>query len=105
MLFTGLRAKGTRAVPEKQKASVKELVVDNSTQRIIRLLILTRFLCSGKENTVFADPKDRRVKYYYPNKKAVTVSTESGQKEFLRVQRNQQFFFKVNGIGTYAGAE
>ena len=50
------------------------------------------------------DPKDRRVKYYYPNKKAVTVSTESGQKEFLRVQRNQQFFFKVNGICTYAGA-
>ena len=37
------------------------------------------------ENTVFTDPKDRQVKRYYPNKKAVTVSIGSGQKEFLRV--------------------
>ena len=56
-----------------------------TTQRIIRLLILTRFLCSEKENTVFTDPKDRQVKHYYPNKKAVTLSIGSGQKEFLRV--------------------
>ena len=34
-----------------------------TTQRIIRPLKLTRFLCSEKENTVFTDPKDRQVKY------------------------------------------
>ena len=27
------------------------------------------------------DPKDRQVKYYYPEKKAVTVIIESGQKK------------------------
>ena len=61
-----------------------------------------------KENTCFfhvsTDSEDRQVKDYYPNKKAVTLRIGSGQKEFLRVQRNQQFFFKVNGICTYAGA-
>ena len=86
-------------------------------------------MCSEKENTVFTDPKDRQVKHYSPNKKAVTLSIGStprssrgplifqdkwgrrrdlplpdlsrkiegpllagyigsGQKEFLRVQRN-----------------
>ena len=44
-------AKGTRAAPDKQKASVKEMVV--ATQRIILPLILTRFLCSEKE-TLFS---------------------------------------------------
>ena len=34
-------------------------------QRIILLLILTRFLCSEKGNTVFTDPKDRQVEHYY----------------------------------------
>ena len=34
-------------------------------QRIILLLILTRFLCLEKGNTVFTDPKDRQVKHYY----------------------------------------
>ena len=34
-------------------------------QRIILLLILTRFLCSEKGNTVFTDPKVRQVKHYY----------------------------------------
>ena len=63
-------------------------------KRIIRLLILTRFLYLEKENTVFTDPKDRQVKCYYPNEKAVTLGIESGQKEFLTVQRNQQYFFK-----------
>ena len=48
-----------------------------ATQRIIRLLILTRFLCSENENTVFKDPKDRQVKHY-PNTKAVTLSNVSG---------------------------
>ena len=66
-----------------------------ATQRIIRLLILTRFLCPEKEITVFTDPKDRQVKHYYPNKKAVILSIGSGQKEFLRVQSNQESsFFK-----------
>ena len=40
------------------------------------------------ENTVFKDPKDRQVKHYYPKKKAVTLSTGSGQKEILMAQRN-----------------
>ena len=47
-----------------------------------------------KENTVFTDSKDRQVKHYYPIKKAVTLRIGSGLKEFLRVQRNQQSFFK-----------
>lgn len=34
-------------------------------QRIILLLILTRFLCLEKGNTVFTDPKDGQVKHYY----------------------------------------
>ena len=47
-----------------------------------------------KENTVFTDSaEDRQVKDYYPNKKAVTLRIGSGQKEFLRVQTNQQSFF------------
>ena len=62
------------------------------TQRIIRLLILTRFPYSEKDNTVFTDPKDRQVKHYYPNKKAVILSIGSGLKEFLRIQRNQESF-------------
>ena len=45
-----------------------------TTQRIFLLLILTRFMCSEKENTVFTDPKDCQVKHYSPNKKAVTLS-------------------------------
>ena len=44
------------------------------------------------------DPKDRQVKHYYPNKKAVTLSIGSDQKEFLRVQRNQQSFLYVREI-------
>ena len=54
-----------------------------------------------KENTVFTDRKDRQVKYYYPNKKAVTLSIESGQKEFPRVQRNQQSFFFLSTWNLY----
>ena len=48
-----------------------------TTQRIIRLLVLKRFMSSEKENTVFTDPKDCQVKHYSPNKKAVTLSTGS----------------------------
>ena len=48
-----------------------------TTQRITRLLILTRFMCSEKENTVFMDPKDCQVKHYSPNKKPVTLSIGS----------------------------
>ena len=66
-----------------------------SRQLIIRLLILTRFLCSEKENTVFTDPKDRQVKYYYLNKKALTLSFESGQKEFLRVEKSALFLLSA----------
>ena len=82
-----------RAVPDKlQKASVKELVVDNSTNNS-SFNIDTISVFGKGQNTVFTDPKDRQVKHYYPNKKAVTLSIGSGQKEFLRVQRNQQSFF------------
>ena len=46
-----------RAVPDKlQKASVKELVVDNSTNNSSSI-ILTRFLCSEIENIVFRTQK------------------------------------------------
>ena len=74
-----------RAVPDKlQKASVKELVVDNSTNN-------SSF--NTDKISVFTDPKDRQVKHYYPNKKTVvTLSIGSGQKEFLRVRRNQHIF-------------
>jgi len=61
--------------------------------RKIRLLILTRFLCSEKGNTVFTDLKDRQVQHYYPTKKAVILSTGSGQKEILMAQRNQHLSF------------
>ena len=54
-----------------------------------------------KKNTVFTDRKDRQVKYYYPNKKAVTHCIESGQKEFPRVQRNQQSFFCLSTWNLY----
>ena len=49
----------------------------------------------------FTDRKDRQVKNYYPNKKAVTLSIESGQKEFPRVQRNQQCFFFLSTWNLY----
>ena len=77
----------------RQTKSVSQRAGCRQLERIIRLLILTRFLCSEKENTVFTDPKDRQVKHYYSNKKAVvTLRIASGQNEFLRVQRNQQSF-------------
>ena len=53
--------------------------------------MLTGFLCSEKE-ILFSDPKERQDKHYYPNKKVVTLSIGSGQKEILRVQRNQHIF-------------
>ena len=84
-------AKGTRAAPDKQKASVKEMVVDNSTNNSSSNI--NKISVFGKGNTVFTDPKDRQVKHYYPNKNTVvTLSIESGQKEFLRVRRNQHIF-------------
>ena len=59
-----LYAKGTGMVPGKQKISVSHRAVcrQRKAQRIIRLLILTRFTCSEKGNTVFTDPKNRQVK-------------------------------------------
>ena len=78
---------------QKEPGQYPTNIKRHSYSNIIRLLILTRFLCSEKENTVFTEPKDRQGKPYYPNKKAVALSTGSGQKEFLRVQRNQQSFF------------
>ena len=84
--------KGTRAAPDKQKASVKEMVVDNSTNNSSSNM--NKISVFGKGNTVFTDPKDRQVKHHYPPKKTVvTLSIGSGQKEFLRVRRNQQSFF------------
>ena len=83
--------KGTRAVSDKQKSSVKGLVVENSTYNSSSNI--NKITVFEKENTVFTDSEDRQVKDYYPNKKAVTLRTGSGQKEFLRVQTNQQSFF------------
>ena len=60
-----------------------------TAQRIIRLLILTRFPCS-----VFTDPKDSQLKHYYPKKKAVVLSIGSGQKQILMAERNQHLSFK-----------
>ena len=71
-----------QSIPDKQKASAKELVVDN--------LMNNR---SSNISKIFPDPKDRQVKHYYPNKEIVTLSIGSGLKEFLGVQRNQQSFF------------
>ena len=70
------------------------MVVDNSTNNSSSNI--NKISVFGKGNTVFTDPKDRQVKHYYPNKKTVvTLSIESGQKEFLRVQSNQESsFFK-----------
>ena len=83
-----------RAVPDKQKESVKELVVDNSTNNSSSNI--NKISVFGKGKYCFSDPKDRQVKHYYPNKKAVTLSIGSGQNEFLRVQRNQQFVLTRN---------
>ena len=66
----------TRTVPDKQKAGVKELVVDNSTNNSSSDITRTRFLCSEKEKTVFTEPKGRQVKHY-SNKQAVTLSIGS----------------------------
>ena len=67
------------------------MVVDNSTNNSSSNI--NKISVFGKGNTVFTDPKDRQVKHYYPNKKTVvTLSIESGQKEFLRVRRNQHIF-------------
>ena len=62
-----------------------------TAQRIIRLLILTRFPCS-----VFTDPKDSQLRHYYPKKKAVVLSIGSGQKhvQILMAERNQHLSFK-----------
>ena len=65
----------TRAVPDKQKASVKELVVDNSTNNSFS--DINKISVFGKGIYCFTDPKDRQVKHY-PNKKAVTLSNGSG---------------------------
>ena len=48
-----------------------------------------------KENTVFTDSKDRQVKDYYPNKKAVTLRIGSGQKEFLRGSKKSAMFLLI----------
>ena len=65
-----------RVVPDKQKASVKELVVDYSTN--YSSSDINKISVSGtEENTVFTDPKDGQVKHY-PNKRVVTLSIGSG---------------------------
>ena len=48
---------------------------------IIHFFNINKICGFEKENTVFTDSKDRQVKHYYPNKKAVTLSIGSGQKE------------------------
>ena len=59
-----LCAKGTRAVPDKQKTSVKELVVDNSTNNSSSTINKSSVFGTGQYR--FSDPKDRQVKNYYP---------------------------------------
>ena len=84
-------AKGTRAAPDKQKASVKEMVVDNSTNNSSSNI--NKISVFGKGNTVFTDPKDRQVKHYYPNKKTVvTLSIESGQKRISEGSKKSAIF-------------
>ena len=75
-----LYAKGTGMVTGKQKISVSHRAVcrQRKAQRIIRLLILTRFTCSEEGNTVFTDPNNRQVKINW----------------FLMVLRNQHVSFK-----------
>ena len=73
-----LHAKRTGVVPGKQKISVSHRAVCRQlkAQRIVRLLILTRFPCSEKGNTLFTDPKNRQVKI----------------KWFLVAQKSSSFF-------------
>ena len=75
----------------RQTESVKELVIDNSTNDSSSNI--NEISVFGKGKYCFSDPKDRQVKHYYPNKKAVTLSIGSGPKDFRRVKRNQQSFF------------
>ena len=79
--------------PGQYPTNRKRQPTNKTTQRIIRLL---QDFCVRKRIILcFTDPKDRQVKHYYPNKKAVILSIGSGQKEFLRVQSNQESsFFK-----------
>ena len=51
-----------RAVADKQKASVKELVVDNSTNNSSSYI--NKISVFGKGKYCFSDPKDRQVKHY-----------------------------------------
>ena len=88
LLFVKLKAPGQY----RQTESVSlRAGVENSTYN--SSFNINKISLFEKENTVFTDSKDRQVKHYYPNKKAVTLRIGSGQKEFLRVQRNQQSFF------------
>ena len=90
--YRDFRETSPRAVPDKlQKASVKEVVVDNSTNN--SSFNINKISLFGKGKYCFSGPRDRQVKHYYLNKKAVTLSIGFGQKEFLSVQRNQQSFF------------
>ena len=53
-----IRKRHQGIVPGKQKLSVSHRAICRQLKalRIIRLIILTRFLCSEKRNTVFTDP-------------------------------------------------
>ena len=53
---------GTRAVPGKQKASVIELVVDNSMNNSSSKI--NKISVFGKESTVLTDTKNRKFKHY-----------------------------------------
>ena len=88
-----------RAEPDNHKASVKEVVVDNST--INTSSNINKISVFGKGKYCFHGPKRSSSQNYYPNKKTVTLSIGSGQKEFLRVQRNQESFFYIHGTCTY----
>ena len=59
--------------PKKKKAPVKELVVDNSRNNSSPNINKISVFGRGKYCLFFTDPKDRQVKHYYPNKRAVTL--------------------------------
>ena len=80
--ITICKTKGTRAV----------LVVENSTYN--SSFNINKISLFEKENTVFTDSKDRQVKHYYPNNKAVTLRTGCGQKEFRGFKEISNLSFK-----------
>ena len=83
-----------RAVPNKQKVLV--FSKNNSSSNIYKISVV------GKGKYYFHRHNNKIVKLNFTTqiKKAVTVSTGFGKKEFLRVQRNQQSFLYIEFLLT-----